>query len=352
VSISTIAFYLPQFHPIPENDEWWGKGFTEWTNVAKAKPLYRGHQQPFLPADLGFYDLRVPEVREKQAELAKKAGITAFAYWHYWFGNGKRLLERPLKEVLATGTPDFPFCLAWANETWSGRWHGLNHKILIEQLYPGRADETAFFYDSLPYFQDSRYLRVNGECIMVVYRPNYISEPVAMLDLWRELGYREGITFHFVGIGDPNCINYGFDAFIHNPRVPMEAQFSGRAEKVYYKIFGERWQKHLKPALPDRFDYKRYVEGQLNSPLEKYEYPMVLTGWDNTPRSGPRGMVLENESPKDYEVYLRKAVQKVTGLQYPFIFLKSWNEWAEGNVLEPSQKWGNAYLDATAKVLL
>src|SRR6266498_1716919 len=159
--IRLIAFYLPQYHPIPENDEWWGKGFTEWTNVAKARSLYRGHRQPNLPADLGFYDLRLAESRFAQAELAQKYGIEAFCYWHYYFGNGKRLLERPFQEVLSSKKPDFPFCLAWANQTWTGIWHGSPNKILIEQIYPGLEDFKQHFYQVLPAFTDDRYLRID-----------------------------------------------------------------------------------------------------------------------------------------------------------------------------------------------
>src|SRR3954453_14122667 len=140
-----IAFHLPQFHPIAENDEWWGRGFTEWTNVAKAQPLFRGHEQPRLPADLGFYDLRVPETRKHQAALARAAGIEGFCYWHYWFGNGRRILERPFAEVLEAGEPDFPFCLAWANQSWTGIWHGNPKSVLMHQEYPGREDEAAHF---------------------------------------------------------------------------------------------------------------------------------------------------------------------------------------------------------------
>ena len=163
-----IAFYLPQFHPIPENDEWWGRGFTEWTNVAKAVPLFRGHYQPHFPADLGFYDLRVPEVREAQAAMAKAYGIEGFCYYHYWFGHGRRLLERPFNEVLSSGKPDFPFCLCWANDTWTGIWHGAPNKVLIEQRYPGVEDYKAHFYALLDAFRDPRYMTVDGKKIFII----------------------------------------------------------------------------------------------------------------------------------------------------------------------------------------
>ena len=153
-----ISFYLPQFHPIPENDRWWGRGFTEWTNVTKAKPLFKGHYQPRLPADLGYYDLRLPEVREAQAELARNAGIEGFCYYHYWFG-GKQLLEQPFNEVVASGKPDFPFCLCWANQTWTGVWYGAPHRTLVEQTYPGREGHRRHFLALRRAFLDERYLR-------------------------------------------------------------------------------------------------------------------------------------------------------------------------------------------------
>src|SRR3989304_6840857 len=184
-----IAHYLPQFHPIPENDEWWGKGFTEWTNVTKAKPLFEGHYQPFRPADLVFYDLRLPDVRLSQAELAKAYGIEAFCYWLYWFG-GRRLLERPFNEVLESGQPDFPFCLGWANDSWTGIWHGCADKVLMEQTYPGPGDEETHFYALLPAFSDKRYLTIDGKPLFLISKPYRLPEPNRFLDHWRELAVK------------------------------------------------------------------------------------------------------------------------------------------------------------------
>ncbi len=184
---TVVALYLPQFHPIKENDEWWEPGFTEWTNVTKAKPLYWGHHQPNLPSELGFYDLRVSETREQQAQLAREYGVDAFCYYHYWFGNGRRILERPFEEVLASGKPDFPFMLCWANETWSGIWHGLDNRILIRQAYPGPEDHKQHFKTLLPAFRDKRYLKVNGKPIFMVYRPEALPNPEEFCQIWRTL---------------------------------------------------------------------------------------------------------------------------------------------------------------------
>jgi lipopolysaccharide biosynthesis protein len=191
--IRPIAFYLPQFHPIPENDEWWGKGFSEWTNVTKAKPLFEGHKQPHFPADMGYYDLRVPEVREQQAQLARDAGIEGFCYWHYYFGNGKRLLERPFNEVLKSGKPDFPFCLAWANESWSGIWHGASDRILINQEYLGLKDYEAHFYDLLPAFLDKRYIRVEDKPLFLIYNPTDLPDMQEFCDIFKNLAVKNNL---------------------------------------------------------------------------------------------------------------------------------------------------------------
>lgn len=201
-SARVIAFYLPQFHPVPENDEWWGKGFTEWTNVGKARSLFPGHYQPKVPADLGYYDLRVSETRKAQADMAREYGIEGFCYWHYWFGNGKRLLERPFNEVLASGEPDFPFCLAWANESWRGYYHGIKAKeTLIDQLYPGEEDYIAHFNAVLPAFKDKRYITVDGKPLFMIYHPfDNQMEINTFIKLWRELAVQNGLEgIFFVG---------------------------------------------------------------------------------------------------------------------------------------------------------
>ena len=218
-----IAFYLPQFHPIPENDKWWGKGFTEWTNVAKAKPLFRGHYQPRIPADLGFYDLRVPEVREQQAQLAREAGIEGFCYWHYWFGNGKQLLERPFNEVLVSGKPDFPFCLGWANHSWTtGTWtRGGDAQMIAEQTYPGKNDYLSHFQYALRAFQDERYITVDGKPLFVIFDPYAL--PQDFIPYWRELAEQAGLKgIHFVA--------YTFNALGH----PIVAKNGEKITKGYF----------------------------------------------------------------------------------------------------------------------
>ncbi len=232
-----IAFYLPQFHPIPENDLWWGKGFTEWTNVAKALPLFSGHYQPHVPADLGFYDLRVPETRQQQANLALEYGIDAFCYYHYWFA-GRRLLERPFNEVLNSGKPDFPFCLCWANQTWSGVWYGASDRILVEQTYPGNVDHACHFDWLLTAFADPRYVTVEGKPLFVIFQPLEIPFVKDVTEYWRRRAVAAGFPgLHLVGIKheafEPppgkshptwNPKDHGFDASVRMrvPLVPRE----------------------------------------------------------------------------------------------------------------------------------
>jgi hypothetical protein len=357
-----IAFYLPQFHPIPENDEWWGKGFTEWTNVAKAKPLFKGHEQPHLPADLGFYDLRVPEVREAQAALARQHGIHGFCYWHYWF-QGRRLLNRPFDEVLASGHPNFPFCLGWANESWSGIWHGSPDRILIEQTYPGKADYEKHFEALLPAFRDARYITVEGKPLFVVYKPMKLPNPLEFTSLWNQLALKAGLEgFFFVGIAHrwiPR--EHGFDAVMTPAPATQVRNFpktTGRklTDRVMTRVFRKDTESLIgewrdKPTVRD---YKSFVNHTCNGSLTDDEFPVVLPNWDNTPRSGSNGLVLKNCHPKLFGTLLQKALKQVQSRspERRIIFLKSWNEWAEGNYLEPDCKHGLTYLQTIKDTLL
>lgn len=354
-----IALYLPQFHPIPENNDWWGTGFTEWTNTAKAKPLFIGHQQPNLPADLGFYDLRVPESREAQAELAREYGIEGFCYWHYWFGSGRRLLERPFSEVVKSGKPDFPFCLAWANHTWSGIWHGCPDRILIEQTYPGKDDIVAHFYAMLESFRDPRYMKIDGKCIFSVYKPKDLKEPRLFMDTWRELAVKEGLGgFHFIAMIDHpwEPPDDGYDTFTTNPPVAMVARQDVRPlnEEIEKEALKWRFFSKEKPQLPQIYSYESFVANAFPEKVRRPDFhPCVVPNWDNTPRSGLNGFVLHGSTPELYGRHLAEAVSLV--VERPaderLIFVKSWNEWAETNYLEPDLRWGHRYLEETLKTV-
>jgi hypothetical protein len=357
-----IAFYLPQFHPIPENDEWWGKGFTEWTNVAKAKPLFRGHVQPQLPGELSFYDLRVPETRQAQADLARDHGIEAFCYYHYWFA-GRRLLERPFDEVLTSKKPDFPFCLAWANQSWTGVWHGCPDRILMEQTYPGREDYERHFRSLLPAFQDERYLRIEGAPLFLVYQPNDLPDCREFAACWREMAEKSGLGgLHLVGMpnGDWVPSDHGFDGFVPNViRESVIALTGGRPwtllDRICNKTCKRRWRE-LRARLrtcPDVYRYSDIVRASARLPLRPDTYPAVVPNWDNTPRSGARGLVLQGSSPELFGEWMRDAIAAVTDrpADRRLVFIKSWNEWAEGNFLEPSQLSGRDCLEEIRSAL-
>ncbi|HET9148605.1 MAG TPA: glycoside hydrolase family 99-like domain-containing protein, partial [Acetobacteraceae bacterium] len=344
-SIRTFAFYLPQFHPIPENDAWWGKGFTEWTNTAKAKPMFRGHYQPHVPADLGFYDLRVPETRMAQAELARAHGIEGFCYYHYWFG-GQRILERPFQEVLDSRQPDFPFCLCWANQSWSGIWHGAPNRILIEQTYPGPADHQAHFDALLPAFLDPRHARAEGKPIFLIYLPEDIPDSRRTLDFWRNMAAKAGLPgLHLVAVsGDANwnAAEAGYDAKMYRPLLPKREWVSPRNPLKW-----ARNKIETRRGLPMIHRYEEWIETQM--PPEEWQgefYPCVTHAWDNTPRSGSNGIVLRDSTPELFRRFLRASFGRIRRgpMRNKIVFLKSWNEWAEGNHLEPDLKSGHAYL--------
>jgi lipopolysaccharide biosynthesis protein len=330
-----IAFYLPQFHPIPENDAWWGRGFTEWTNAAKAKPLFEGHYQPHIPADLGFYDLRVPETRAAQAAMAREHGIEAFCYYHYWFA-GRRILERVFQEVLISGEPAFPFCLCWANQSWTGVWHGAPDRMLIEQTYPGERDHAAHFETLLPAFRDPRYLTVDGKPLFMIFAPRELPQPASTLDLWRNMACAAGLPgLHIVGTvydasSDPRTL--GLDGGVATLLPPLHRD--GTRPTVLR--YGDVAPRLVLPPAPG---------------IERY--PCAIPNWDNTPRSGMNGRVLHDSTPEAFAEHLLAAVRSVK--HYPpqrkLVFIKSWNEWAEGNHLEPDLKFGRRYLEVVRDAL-
>ena len=354
-----IAFYLPQYHPIPENDRWWGKGFTEWTNVAKATPMFSGHYQPRVPADLGFYDLRIPEVRMAQAEMAHEYGIEGFCYWHYWFA-GKRLLERPFAEVLKSGEPKFSFCLAWANQSWTGIWHGAPDRMLIEQTYPGIQDYEAHFYELLDSFTDERYIKIDGKPVFVVYKPIELPEPKVFTDIWRELAIKSGLPgLYFIGnVADPLWMpkDNGFDASVLDS-IPIMCRKINTLHNGYLSysklIFKRNLIRSLK-RLPFKIFQKPTIYLYQNAIRALFidqetafeEFPCVIPNWDNTPRSGKNGLVFHNSSPELFRTHLKEAIARVLhkNPEKRIVFIKSWNEWAEGNYLEPDLKFGRAYL--------
>jgi hypothetical protein len=312
-----VAFYLPQFHPIPENDAWWGAGFTEWTNVARARRLYPGHRQPDLPADLGFYDLRLPEAREAQAVLAQQYGVEAFAYWH-----------------------------SWANQTWSGIWHGDADRVLVQQHYPGVEDYRAHFDAVLPAFRDERYLRVGGRPVFYVFRPEELPDAAVFVDLWQGWAREAGLEGLYLvaemsdllgrGVRYDGVEEDGFDAGVYM-RMPAETSPSAMYRmRAYRKLAGG----------PEVYPYSTdWTSQNLTGP---HIQPCVYPNWDNTPRSGRGGVVLRGASPKAFGVNVREAVESLASrpADERLLWVKSWNEWAEGNHLEPDLRFGHAWLEA------
>jgi glycosyltransferase involved in cell wall biosynthesis len=330
-----IAFYLPQFHPIVENDMWWGRGFTEWTNVAKARPLFPGHYQPHIPAHMGFYDLRLPETRAAQADLAVRHGVEAFCYWHYWF-NGERLLETPFNAVLESGEPGLPFCLAWANESWSRRWLGDDKEILKKQTYSVEDDVNHARW-LIEAFRDRRYVRVQGRPLFLVYRPNDLPDPKRMVEVFRSECARRGeLPPYLLGI-DAHCPHIDCRTLGFDGTVDFEPQLG-----VLPGIGEDGLKLH---------DYAE-ARGKMRClPKPWPRHPCVFVGWDNTPRRGKNAIVIAG-SPEDFESALTEAVDSVAAqpADERLVFVNAWNEWAEGNHLEPDLSNGLAYLEAVARV--
>lgn len=365
-----IAFYLPQFHPIPENDEWWGKGFTEWTNVARAKPLFRGHYQPKLPADLGFYDLRVPETRKYQAELAKEAGIEGFCYYHYWFGSEntpRELMQMPFNEVVRTHEPDFPFCLCWANHSfekkmWDSKTAFSDKTILVEQKYYGTADYEAHFYSLLDAFKDSRYIKVNGKNLFVIYDPKSIPDISGFMDCWNNLARQNGVPeFCFVAY-----LYYNDYSLLDNSIYSLfEAKIYHSASILYNNIDLSFFRKNM-------LRVKRVMSSVFRTPMYKMDYdaerkrlvppvndrrdviPEILSGFDHSPRTGRMRLILHNFTPDSFYRHIMDIFSWLKNNKGGFnnlVFLKSWNEWGEGNYMEPDMKYGKGYIKSLREAI-
>lgn len=368
--IQFLAYYLPQFHPIPENDTWWGKGFTEWTNVTKAKPLFEEHNQPRYPADLGYYDLRVSEIREQQAQMASDYGVDGFCYYHYWFGNGKTLLERPLQEVIKFKTPDFPFMICWANETWKGIWFGGNSKeTLIEQLYPGEKDYEAHFNYLLEAFKDERYIKIDGKCMFSVYMPENIPDLNLFVKTFRRCAKESGIgelyllatrcseNWDVKGNGFDGQVGSEFSSVRYlNGNLYQKQKISNPFLKKISNFFAPKSSLNLnfeERTVPLIIEYEEVCKYLLPSKKYDYDYfPCVVPDWDNTARAGNKSMVFHGSTPPLWEKHLEKACEYTVdnNNDNQIVFIKSWNEWAEGNYLEPDRKWGFAYLNVVKKI--
>lgn len=343
--VKLIAFYLPQFHPIPENDEWWGRGFVEWTNVSKAVPQFVGHYQPHLPGELGFYDLRIPEIQKRQIELARQYGIYGFAFHYYWF-NGKRLLEKPL-DLFLNSKEDFPFCVCWANENWTRRWDGQEHELLIAQNHSPESD-LRFIEDISPILKDERYIRIDGRPLLIVYRANIIPDIKNTVKMWRDYCVKNGIgdpylvaaqTFWFE---DPRLVD--FDAAVEFP--PHNVSMTNISNSV--QISNPNYQGNV-------YAYSEIVRKNTSLPEKEYKvFKTIFPGWDNEARKPEKGNSFAFSSPARYKDWLLKTAEITLRDPDPekrLIFINAWNEWGEGAHLEPDRKYGYAYLQATLDAL-
>ncbi len=360
-----IAINLPQFHPFPENDEWWGKGFTEWTNVTKARPRFKGHYQPHLPADTGFYDLRLPEARQMQADLAKEYGIYGFCYYHYWF-NGKQLMERPVNDILKSGEPDFPFMLCWANENWARNWDGGFKDVIMQQDYSLEDDIAHMKYLCENVFVDKRYIRVNGKPFFVIYKPSLFPNIKKTIEIWRMAAAEYGIELYLgfmlsMERSPEELLSEGFDVSIEfQPHFPSSQIYAKRHFWDWFKY----WLKYnyfrrieIAPLMKSIvWDYSDYVEIQCNRPSVSFkQYPGITPQWDNASRRIDKVFWCLNDStPQLYGKWLKHILMNFNPYsnEENFVFINAWNEWAEGNHLEPDQKWGRGYLEETKRILL
>lgn len=341
-NIQLIAFYLPQFHPIPENDAWWGKGFTEWTNVTKATPLFEGHYQPHLPTDLGFYDLRLRNTRHEQIRMAKEYGIDGFCYHYYWF-SGTRLLNQPLDDMLNDPESNMPFCLCWANENWTRRWDGAEREILIAQNYQPE-DALDFIKSVAPFFSDSRYIRLNGALFLIVYCPQHLPNPQKTIAVWREycrsIGLGEIHVCAALIYGNEDYAQYGFDSGVEFPPHNNSQCTNVASTLPFHGAF-----------MGNAIDYRDLAQTYLNRRyLNSNVFRTVFPSWDNTARRGSHAVIITESSPENYEHWLAEAIRR-TQVDYPkqqrFIFINAWNEWAEGCHLEPDRKYQHGFLEAT-----
>lgn len=370
--VKLIAMYLPQYHTTPNNDLWWGKGFTEWTNCARAKPLFRGHKQPHIPGELGFYNLKMPEIRQAQADLAKEYGIYGFCYYYYRFERGKCELDFPIKEILRLREPDFPFMICWANQSWHKkfwRYDGSSEdRILVEQKYGDEQDYKDFFYEILPFFRDDRYIKIRGKPAFMIHKPKDFADVSNFIGIWQNLAKKEGLEgIWFIGYSNTslektttfrdrilmcnnidaekdykNIVKLGFDA------VTINRQYICRWGRPFIQRCISRIKREVF-KYPFIIPYSEAIKTMIGEDTKfPRVYPTILPNWDHTPRSSYGGEVFQNSTPKLFYKLLLSTYELIKDKEDEdkVIFIKAWNEWGEGNYLEPDLEWGRGYLEA------
>lgn len=349
--VKLLAFHLPQYHTFPENDEWWGKGFTDWVNIKKAKPLYKGHNQPKVPID-GYYDMLDKKTHVRQAELAKQYGIYGFCYYHYWF-NGKMLMEKPLEMILDEKDIELPFCMCWANEPWTRSWDGKSKEVIMPQSYGNKKDWEKHIQYLLPFFKDERYIKIDNKPVFVIYRTNYINDCDAIIAYWESICKENG----FDGIYLVEELN-GFQFKPTCKKTSAVLEF----EPIYTHIKSKTvWKKaviKLKERLGipySKYSYAKTCKKIINRPIAKYDnkktFLGMFAGWDNTPRRKKGGEIAEDATAEKFYYALKKQVERSNSINSDFLFINAWNEWAEGAYLEADDRNGYSYLEAVKRVV-
>ncbi|MCB9246203.1 MAG: glycoside hydrolase family 99-like domain-containing protein [Flavobacteriales bacterium] len=335
-----IAFYLPQFHRIEENDRFWGKGFTDWDMVRNAKPLFPGHKQPKFP-DLGYYDLLDTEIRQNQAELAREFGIDAFCYWHYYFGNGEMVMDKPLQKMLNDGNPDLPFMLGWVNQDWTANWSGRRGELLIKQTYPGLHDHEEHLRRLLPYFKHANYLKKDGKLYFLIYNPGQIPDLPVMRKIWTDIVLREtGHELEFLGyqrIGNVEGHGNMVKKWLH-----WNYLFSKSDQFIRHRVMNTL-------SFPYFVSYRKIL-GRFSRSIQPGMLPVVYANWDNTPRTKRKSFIFKGFTPELFGQLLKLASVHATREEPDFVFIKSWNEWAEGNVLEPDLEHKTELLEQVRRI--
>lgn len=366
-----IAFYLPQYHAIPENDGWWGKGFTEWTNVKKARPVMRGQVQPKVPLNNRYYCLLDDSEKKWQADIAKKAGIYGFCYYHYWF-DGKLLLEKPAEQMLANKDIDISFCFSWANEPWSRSWKGESKNVIMPQSYGGESDWKKHFEYLLPFFKDKRYIKENGKPVFIIYKPDIMPKCYEMLSYWNKLAIDEGFSGMYFGFQFPSGFRNTENESRFDFAIEFEPLYTRTASQEFLNISTMKGKVELlrkNPSLFIHISISKIKNKYFNRPIV-YDYsneceklttrcprfnnavPGMYTGWDKTPRNGSRAMIYKGSTPQNFYKYLKKQISRAKEVyKTEYLFITAWNEWGEGAYLEPDEQYKYGYLNALKKAV-
>ncbi len=349
-----IAFFLPQYHVIEENNEWWGKGFTEWNNVRKGKPLFKSHEQPKVPYQNNYYDLLLGDTLSEQSKLAGSYGVDGFCFYHYWF-KGKKLLEKPVEMLAVKPEIDISYCLSWANETWSRRWTGEEKKILIKQEYGGKSDWEAHIQYLLPFFRDRRYIRIDNKPVFLIYRAIEIPDCEEMISYWDKRLVEEGFSGLYLietlnSVQKKSCLRTSSALVEFEPMYTIysDLNYLTRLYRYCFNHFGLH-----RAGLRDYLNYDRIYKNVLKRKrnYEKKTFLGVFPDWDNTARKGEAGLVIRKGNPTKFQYYFKKQYKNSDDMKNEFLFINAWNEWGEGAYLEPDIKNKFGYLQAIRNVV-